>query len=253
MRADKDNPDKEGHHYALWGLIVGGVAFSFAVYRATSKALSKVFSAIGKTPNSPSADLALTPAPAVAPEPHGRDADRDIEPVSRSEFEDRQRVGLVFVVSAFSAAIAAGVGFLFVYWTGGSNMLLGGTLALSFGGLGAALVLWAHWLMREREAVEPREPLPSSTHEREDASKEFFAGERQIHRRKLLTGMTAAVLGTFAAIFISLLRSFGPPPGPFMFPAVWKRGQRLVTGTGTRVSMDTLEVGSYVTVFPKTA
>ncbi|HET8637816.1 MAG TPA: hypothetical protein VFL96_13285, partial [Acidobacteriaceae bacterium] len=91
------------------------------------------------------------------PLPSGRDADTETQAVTSG----RERWGTLLVACSLIAAIAAGIGFLFIYWTDGGNKLLGGTLALSFAGFGIALVLWSHFLMAHKEATEPLGPLPS--------------------------------------------------------------------------------------------
>jgi len=178
-----------------------------------------------------------------------RSSDRNLEP-SRAT-QTHQRTGSFFVSCTFLMSLAAAVGFLFVYWTGGSNLLLGVTLALFFGLLGVALVLYSHWLMPSREAVEPREEMPSPADVRDEFKEDFDKSVDEIHRRKLLKWVGVGAVGMIAAIFVSLIRSLGRPPGPSLFARVWKRGQRLVTLDGKPVSVNTLEPGSFVLVFPE--
>jgi ubiquinol-cytochrome c reductase iron-sulfur subunit len=155
------------------------------------------------------------------------------------------------VACAFLVGIAGGVGFLFIYWTDGANMLLGGNLALSLAGFGVALVFWSHLLMRHKEATEPREELPSPQKERQSADEDFCAGVHEVRRRSLLKWMIAGGVGVFATMFLSLLRSFGMPPDSELFNIVWKKGQRLMTADGKPVSVSSLPTGSSVTVFPE--
>jgi ubiquinol-cytochrome c reductase iron-sulfur subunit len=164
--------------------------------------------------------------------------------------EGSQRIGTLFILCAFSVAAASAIGFIFAYWTGSNHVLLGGTLALSLGGFGAGLVIWAHRLMNDEQVIEAREMLPSSPREREAVSKDFVA-KHQVQRRKLLMGMSAGVLGTLAAAILSLLRSLGKPPGPALMATVWTRGQRLVSLEGNPVSVGTLQPGSTISVFPE--
>lgn len=190
-------------------------------------------------------------APDRAPEKTGRAADRNLDLESGSNIKKRQRWGTLFVACAFVVGIAAGMGFLFAYWSGGNNLLLGGTLALFLGGFGAALVLYSHWLMLHKEAIEPREELPSSTSEREAVLEDYCAGVHDVQRRGVLKWMGAAGTGIFAAMIISLMRSLGMSPYPSLFTTVWKRGERLMTAEGQPVSIALLETGSSVTVFPE--
>lgn len=179
--------------------------------------------------------------------PTGRDADTETQAVTSG----RERWGTLLVACSLLAAVAAGIGFLFIYWTDGGNRLLGGTLALSFAGFGIALVLWSHFLMAHKEATEPLEPLPSPEEERQIAANEFFAGARDVKRRSLLKFMTVAGAGVFAAMFISLLRSFGMSVDPVLYQIIWHRGQRLMTADNKPVSIHSLRPGDSVTVFPE--
>ncbi len=162
-----------------------------------------------------------------------------------------RRWGMLFVLILFVVAMAAGVGFVIVYWIHGSNMLLGGTLAIFFGGLGWMLVLWSHLLMRHEEVVDPRETLSSETHEVEGMFEDFKAGQRDIQRRNLLKWMLAGGVGVIAAMVISMIRSVGESPYPQLYDTIWKRGQRLMTMDGKPVTVDSLEPGSTVVVFPE--
>ena len=202
-------------------------------------------------------DRAAPPAMITAPGPAffglpetRRSGDRNMVPERQKP--SHQRWGMLLVLVFFIAGICAAVGFLFIYWTNGTTLYLGGTLALCFGGIGSSLVVYARWLMLHKQAVEPREELPSSPTEREAALETFYAGESDIHRRGLLRWIAIATIGVFAAMFISLLRSLARSiPGDVLFDTVWKRGQRLVTEDGKAVSIDTLQPGSFVLVFPE--
>ena len=184
------------------------------------------------------------------PKETGREKDEDLDPRSATVRERRERIGTVFVLLAYAFAIAGGVGFIIVYWETSSNLLLGGTLAALLGGFGAALVLYAHWLVRHKEATEPREELVSPPPEREDALHAFRSGEFDVHRRSLLGWLGAVTVGAIAAAAVSMLRSVGTNPNPALFTTVWKRGQPLMTIDGQPIRTDSLDVRSTVTVFP---
>jgi len=171
--------------------------------------------------------------------------------VSSEGRERVQRLGMFLVVVNLSLAFVAAVAFLLVYWTGGGNMLLGGTIAIALGGLGTGLVIWAHRLMRHEEAIGARERLSSNASERHALIEDFIAGQHQIERRRILGWITGVVLGTLGLGFISLLRSLGKPPLPALSKPAWKRGERLVTAENQPVSVDTLEPGNTITVFPE--
>lgn len=180
-------------------------------------------------------------------EAEGRKRDRTTEVVTTG----RERWGTLLVTVFLLVGVAGGIGFLFLYWTDGGNMLLGGNLALCFAGFGAALVFWSHSLMRHEEATDAREELQSPEREREGAEEAFTLGAEDIRRRRLLKLLVAAGVGVFGAMFISLLRSLGKTPNDELFAIVWKKGQRLMTLDGKPVNVDTLPTGSSVTVFPE--
>src|SRR6185312_10436115 len=186
-------------------------------------------------------------APQEPEEVEGREKDRTTKVVTAG----RERWGTLLVVCGLLVGVAAGVGFLFIYWTDGSNVLLGSNLALSLAGFGTALVFWSHLLMRHEEATEPREELVSPEPEREEAEESFCSGAQDIQRRTLLKWVVAAGVGVFGAMFVSLLRSFGKTPNDELFEIVWKKGQRMVTLDGVPVNVNTLPTGSSVTVFPE--
>lgn len=179
----------------------------------------------------------------------GREADRDLD--RGKDLEKRQRWGTLLVALASLAGLAGGIAFLVNFWIGGANEWLGGSLAVFLGGLGAALVLWAHWLTAHKEAVEPREAVSSPLPEQEGAAREFRCGAQDIQRRRLLVGMGAAGAGVVGAMVISLIRSLGSPPSLALDTDVWKRGQRLMTVDGVPVKADALQPGGMIIVFPE--
>lgn len=181
----------------------------------------------------------------------GRSEDRDEDRENGVNLARRERWGTLFVSFAFGVCLAAGVGFLFIYWSGGNNLLLGGMLALCLGGIGSALVLWAHWLTRHKQATEQREELASPPPERNAVFNEYEAGVHDVHRRGLLKWFGVAAAGMLASVVISLIRSLSSAPSDALYTTVWKRGQRLVTDEGKPIAVHSLNPGSTMTVFPE--
>jgi ubiquinol-cytochrome c reductase iron-sulfur subunit len=171
--------------------------------------------------------------------------------VLETEPLSHEQIGAFLVMIALLSGGAGGIGFLYLYWTGGTNLLLGCTLACFFGGFGAALVFWSHLLILRREIVEPREDLQLAQEEREGAKHDFQAGAGQIHRRGLLKWAVAGGIGLFGAIVVSLFRSLGGSPDKSLYSTVWKRGQRLVSLEGKPMRADALQNGSTAIVFPE--
>ncbi|MEO8725910.1 MAG: Rieske 2Fe-2S domain-containing protein [Acidobacteriaceae bacterium] len=224
----------EGRSGLAFALLIAGLSFAWRLVK-------------GFITSAPAPVETAATAPLRPPQKTGRATDRNL--ARRSE-STRRTWGTLWVACAFTMGIAAGIGFLFIYWSSGSNLLLGITLALSLGGFGLALVLSSHWLMPDKQATEPRAALPSPPAERE-AAVQAYCADYDVQRRRMLKWMGAAGTGLLAAIVISLMRSLGMSPDDSLFTTVWKRGQRLMTVGGKPISVDSLEPGSSVTVFPE--
>ena len=238
IHADGSNQRRQPHgwrHLAFLGVLVAAVS-TWQI----GEAVKKTFSKVSSRPKSLRASL-----PAEEP---ARAADRNLDP--RRETKTHERWGTVAVGWALLVGVCAGVAFLFAYWNFGSNWILGGLLALFLGAMGVALILNAHWLMLDEQATEPREVLESPPGERDAAILEFRAGAHQIRRRGMLTAIGLSAGGIATAIVVSIFRSLGSPPDPSLYSTIWKRGQRLTTSDGKPVSVDTLQPGSTLIVFP---
>ena len=180
----------------------------------------------------------------------GRAKDREM--VSESQMLRRESLGTRLVVFFFLIAMLGGIRFLVAFWSGGNNtQVLGGSLAVFLGALGITSVLWARWLMSQKEAVEPRHVLASSPSAEKAAAKAFCDGVHDIRRRRLLTWVALSGAGLFGTMVLSLLRSLGMSPDKSLYSRIWHGGQRLVTMDGKPVSLATLQPGSMVTVFPE--
>lgn len=198
------------------------------------------------------ADPEVPPAPPQSsPEKTGRLDDRNLTLKEERDLSSRRRWGTFFVLFSFAVSFAGGFGFLVTYWTGGSNEMLGATLAAFFAGLGTGLVWWARRLTVHKEATEPREPHRSPPEEREAAATQFELGAHEIQRRGLLCWLSAIGLGFIAAMVISSLRSFGFNPYTALYTRVWKAGQRLVTQDGRPIQVNSMPPGSTAIVFPE--
>jgi ubiquinol-cytochrome c reductase iron-sulfur subunit len=179
-----------------------------------------------------------------------RDNDRNVDAERGVNVEEREKWGTALIVFWLVLSFAAGIAFLFTYWTGGNNLILGGTLGVFFGCFGIALIVWSHSLIPHTEAIEPRQPLAAPTPEFQSAMGDFTRGYHQIRRRNLLKWASVAGAGMLAAVFISFLRSMGHPPDS-LYTRVWNQGQRLMKFDGTPVTVDALQPGSTMIVFPE--
>lgn len=182
---------------------------------------------------------ARTPAP---PPP---ESEREVE---RAALERRasRRIALLLVL-----AIGAGLGLLVLYALGGQVQLEGALLAVVFGGIGTALVLWGKHLFPHRIVTEPRGSHGSTEAEVEAAEDAVEAEESDLSRRGFLGGLLAAAGGALALALVFPIRSLGPSPGDVLFRTAWTRGALLVNGLGEPIRQETLPVDGVVSVFPE--
>jgi ubiquinol-cytochrome c reductase iron-sulfur subunit len=164
--------------------------------------------------------------------------------------EQGERRAERLAAAAFLVAAVGAVALGFVYAEGGDPQLEGLLLAVSLGGIGVGLVIWANKLLPQGPVQEQREVLPTSDEERE-AFEADLKGAGLVKRRTLLgrtLGLAVLALGG-AAVFP--IRSLGPSPGKSLKKTAWKPGMKLVDEHDEAVKADALEVGGFITVFPE--
>lgn len=155
------------------------------------------------------------------------------------------------VGAAFIVSILASLALAVIYARGGQPQLEGALLAVSFGALGAGIILWAMDLLVPEEIAEERELEPSPPGVRAAAETALEMGERQFTRRRALSRLLIGALGALGLAALFPIRSLGPGPGRSLFHTQWTAGARLVDDQGRPVSVRDLEVGSVVTIFPE--
>jgi ubiquinol-cytochrome c reductase iron-sulfur subunit len=155
---------------------------------------------------------------------------------------------------ALGVSILASLALFWVYVGGGDPQAEGVLLFLALGGVGAALMIWARFLMPEvHDQTQPRHHGPEPAEELEGAAETVTRGVDEMRRRRFLFRLligAAAALGV-AAVFP--IRSLGRAPGSSLFHTQWRAGDRLVDEQGTPITRDTLEMDSFTTVFPEHA
>ena len=152
--------------------------------------------------------------------------------------------------AAFLVATAAGVGLGFVYAGGGQPQLEGLLLAVTLGGIGVGLVIWANRLLPPGPVEEAREDLPTTEEERE-AFEADLRGAGLVKRRKMLSRMLGLAVLALGGAAVFPIRSLGPSPGGSLKRTAWKPGMKLVDEHDEEVKADALEVGASITVFPE--
>lgn len=154
-------------------------------------------------------------------------------------------IGALFVLATLS-----GLALAVTYWEGGQTQLEGIFLALALAALAVGIGMWAHHGMPGGGAVEQREPLRSSTEDRNEAVAGFEQGEHILGRRGLLVRLLVLGAGTIGAALLLPIRSLGPRPGDALRRTPWREGRRLVTESDEPVRPDDLDIGGFLTVFP---
>jgi ubiquinol-cytochrome c reductase iron-sulfur subunit len=157
-------------------------------------------------------------------------------------------IGLAFGLSTLSS-----IGLFVVYALGGQPQIEGALIGVSLGGLAYGFVMWAKLFMPTGGSVQEREPLASSSAERETFFDDFFRGAERIGRRKFLARMLVGALGALGLAALLPIRSLGPNPGRSLFNTAWRAGSRVVTEEGTPVRATDLDLGGVLTVFPENA
>ena len=164
---------------------------------------------------------------------------------SQRRAERRAAVGL-------AVAILAGIGLFIVYFAGGQTQVEGVLFFIAFGGLGAALGIWANHLLDAREVVEERHELSSGAAGRQ--AFEMALTEEVgpvLGRRSLLVKLLAGAGGALGLALLLPVLSLGPAPGRSLFVTPWVRGRRVVDENGKPVTVDTVPEDGFLTVFPE--
>ena len=155
--------------------------------------------------------------------------------------------------AAFVISIVAGLALGGVYWSGGQPQLEGVLLALSLGGIGIGMIVWAKRFLPNEEVEEERKPIESTEEDVAAFTRTFEAGEQEIGRRRLLTRLLLGAVGALGVAALFPIRSLGPRPGRGLFRTAYRQGVRVVTVDGNPVKPADLGRGTVVTVWPEGA
>lgn len=189
----------------------------------------------------------------------GRRRELPAEPSNPRQAKLAERI----VAACFVLSTLASVGFIAAYVglqvhsvdaTLRSNLALGVSMAVAFGGLGVGAVIWVQFLMPHVDLVEERKRLASPPQARAEFAETFAEGadasgfvKRPLVRRTLIG---ASLMAGIAPLVI--LRDMGPLPGTSMRHTVWRKGMRLlVYGPNTPLRpADFATPGQMITVVP---
>jgi ubiquinol-cytochrome c reductase iron-sulfur subunit len=154
------------------------------------------------------------------------------------------------IALGFGLSALASLGLAVVYLLGGQVQLEGILLAVSLGGLGVGLIVWAKELMPPGPYVEEREPYVQPA-EQVRAEESLRLGGEAIERRGFLGRMLGAALAALGVAAAFPIRSLGAKPGTALLHTDWVPGVRLVTVDEAPVRPERLLVGGVLTVFPE--
>ena len=156
------------------------------------------------------------------------------------------------IALAFGVAVLAAIGLAVTYWRGGDPQLEGFLLALTFGGIGVGIVIWAQEFMPNDEVTEERHPVASTEEEVRAFAADFETGTRGLKRRRLLTGLALSAFAALGAALIFPIRSLGPRPGRDLKRTPYGPGPlRVVTEDGVPVRPEDIPVDGVLTVWPE--
>ena len=157
-----------------------------------------------------------------------------------------------FAALCLVASILGALGLFVVYVRGGQTQLEGLLLAVTLGGIGAALLTWSTRLMpRIHEETQSRHAKPARDADHAGVAETVGAGMDEIARRRFLSRLLFAAVGALGLAALIPIRSLGRAPKAALDRTEWTPGARLVGIDGQPVGRDTLEVGSFTTVFPQ--
>jgi ubiquinol-cytochrome c reductase iron-sulfur subunit len=184
--------------------------------------------------------------------------DEHLQPYAKHP-QAAQMVAAIAMLVGFAAFIGFGV----AYWVAANTQWQAITLGVGLLALGFGVTAWGKYLMPQGPFVEERHEFHSTEAERDAMTAAITQrGGMVVKRRKLLGGLF--LLGSTAmgiVLLFPLLRSLGPKPSKdesahgetdtSLFSTNWRRGSQLVAADGREVTVNDLEVGGVLTVFPK--
>ncbi len=145
------------------------------------------------------------------------------------------------------------LGFGIVYWVSDQTQWEALTFGVGMLGLGAGVIAWGKYLMAQGPFVEERHDFHSTEEERAAMTVAITErGGMEIKRRKVLGGLFAlgsTVMGI--VLLFPLIRSLGPKPGKVLFETNWGKGSQLVALDGRKITVNDLDIGGVLTVFPE--
>jgi ubiquinol-cytochrome c reductase iron-sulfur subunit len=155
-------------------------------------------------------------------------------------------------VGCLAASIVAALGLFVVYVRGGQPQLEGVLLAVTLGGIAAALLTWSTSLMpRIHDETQARHSGATTDADLTTVAETVGAGMDELARRRFLSRLVLGAIGALGLAALIPIRSLGRAPKAALDRTEWTAGAKLVGIDGKPLSVDTLEIGSFTTVFPE--
>ncbi len=198
----------------------------------------------------------MTSIPPAGPAPGTPSHEADLRAESETQGDSvltkrGERVELG-TAACFGVSMVAALALAVVYWNGGQPQAEGVLLALSLGGIGLGIVLWAKHFMPDQEVEEEREPLASTEEEVAAFVHDFQAGESSLRSRRVLVAMGGGACAALGVAVLFPIRSLGPRPGKDLKRTAFAGGNlRVVREDGSPVRPSELATDGIVTVWPE--
>jgi ubiquinol-cytochrome c reductase iron-sulfur subunit len=157
------------------------------------------------------------------------------------------------IAVAFTVSLVSFAGFGAAYWQNANSQVMAATLGVGMLGVGYGLAAWGKFLMPRGPFVEERHRMVATPAERARIIGDFSSrGKIAIERRGFLVKLMGAAMGVFGIVAaFPLIRSLGPLPKNTLYQSKWKTGSRLTTIDGQYVTVDFIQQGGKLTVFPE--
>jgi ubiquinol-cytochrome c reductase iron-sulfur subunit len=128
-------------------------------------------------------------------------------------------------------------------------------LAVTLGGIGVGIVLWAKHFMPGGEVAEDRHPMASSEEDVAAFTADFQAGQSTLRSRRILVATAGGACAALGVALLFPIRSLGPRPGRGLKRTAFRGedgqgGVRAVRQDGSPVRPEDLEVDGTITVWP---
>lgn len=163
----------------------------------------------------------------------------------------KERTRTRWISTILILSTAASLALIFVYLTGGQAQLEGGLLGLAVGGIGVALILWAHGFLPSGDSVQEREPLQPSIQEEEATAEVAQRGIHLLTRRSFILRSLLAALAALGTAMLLPIRSLAGQRGDELVETPFRSGVRLVDENGEPIRPEQIPVGGVLTAFPE--